>query len=358
MCSFVSRENKIYFDKVKVVSFLDTIMTDNKIDLIREKIDNVCAYDFSVEQQNENKNIFEIDPHVFQEELNQIAQSQTVHRAHHYTKVLRKGFERVKTLPFNDINLNRWKEYEHIITDSLWHMTRDNSGKHMADYHGNFIPQIPRQMMYRYTKKNDWVLDGFLGSGTTLIECKRLGRNGIGVELNPDIAKRAKKRIDGESNPYGVNTHVISGDSCTVSKEELFEGKNISSVQHIILHPPYHDIISFSNNEHDLSNAPSIDTFFSSFEKVIRNLTQYLDKGRFVSIVIGDKYEKRLLVPLGFQTVNLMQKLGFPLKAIIVKNMEKNRAKRAQERLWRYRALAGSFYIFKHEYLFVFEKPF
>jgi hypothetical protein len=39
-----------------------------------------------------------------------------------------------------------------------------------------------------------------------------------------------------------------------------------------------------------------------------------------------------------------------------VKNFEETRAKRHQKALWRYRALQGGFYIFKHEYIFVFQK--
>jgi len=79
---------------------------------------------------------------------------------------------------FNDIDVNQWKEYDEIITDSLWLIgSRDKSGTHTAELHGNFIPQIPHQAMLRYTKRGEIVLDTFLGSGTTLIECKRLGRN-------------------------------------------------------------------------------------------------------------------------------------------------------------------------------------
>jgi len=105
------------------------------------------------------------------EELKQIEEAQTNERAQYYIERLKKGLNEIKTSKINDINLNRWKEYDEIITDSLWVLDkRDSSGVHLGWYWGNFIPQIPHQMMLRYTKEDDWVLDTFIGSGTTVIE--------------------------------------------------------------------------------------------------------------------------------------------------------------------------------------------
>jgi hypothetical protein len=73
-------------------------------------------------------------------------------------------------------------------------------------------------------------------------------------------------------------------------------------------------------------------------------------------IVIGDKYEGSEWIPLGFLAMQEAIKREFQLKSIVVKDMQGNRAKQNQERLWRYRALVGGFYIFKHEYLFVLKK--
>ncbi len=99
----------------------------------------------------------------------------------------------------NDLNLDNWKECDDILTDSLWLIReRDKSGAHNNTYHGNFIPQIPNQMMRRFTKKSEVVLDAFLGNGTTLIESKRLGRNGIGIELIPEVAQSAIQNINRE----------------------------------------------------------------------------------------------------------------------------------------------------------------
>jgi DNA modification methylase len=52
-------------------------------------------------------------------------------------------------------------------------------------YPAKYIPQIPRYFIEKYTKEGDIVYDPFLGCGTTLVECKLLNRNGIGVDLNP-----------------------------------------------------------------------------------------------------------------------------------------------------------------------------
>ena len=88
---------------------------------------------------------------------------------------------------FNDLDLEKWKESE-IWTDSLWLISeRDKSGKHNGFYHGNFIPQIPRQFILRYTKKNDVVFDPFLGSGTTAYESESLSRNFIGIDVQKNI---------------------------------------------------------------------------------------------------------------------------------------------------------------------------
>ena len=71
---------------------------------------------------------------------------------------------------YNDIDVSKWKEYEDILTDSLWIFNkRDNSGVHTAGYHGNFVPQIPNQLFKRYTKKGDWILDPFSGGGAELL---------------------------------------------------------------------------------------------------------------------------------------------------------------------------------------------
>jgi 16S rRNA G966 N2-methylase RsmD len=354
----------IVFNKEKFIQVLGEIDNLSDLSLLKNKI--ITLKGIIKSPKSDREGLLNIDPNgdtvslrrdVLLSELNQILESQTIERAKYYLKRLENGLQKVKTSKVNDINFLRWKEYDEIITDSLWVLDkRDSSGAHLAWYWGNFIPQIPHQMMLRYTKKKDWVLDAFVGSGTTLIECRRLGRNGIGIELNQEVAQKAKELIEKEYNKYKITTEVITGDSRTIDINGILDSQGIKQVQLLVMHPPYHDIIKFSKDEKDLSNTKNTKEFLRMFGEVVDNVSPYLEKGRYFALVIGDKYSKGEWIPLGFYCMQEVLNRGYLLKSIIVKNFEETRAKRNQKELWRYRALVGGFYIFKHEYIVLFKK--
>ncbi len=266
-----------------------------------------------------------------------------------------------KTLPYCDIDLSRWQEYADVSTDSLWIIpSRSREGGHRLDYWGNFVPQIARQVFTRFSRKGDIVLDLFLGSGTSAIEALNMGRRLIGVEIDGGLTEKVLRKLGDEAAKAGI--HILTGDSSSRSilrpVRKLLAEQGARHAQLLVLHPPYHNIIRFTPHERDLSNAPDTASFLRSFGRVARIGYELLEPGRFAVLVIGDKYEDRELVPLGFLTMQRMLKAGFRLKSIVVKNIVGNeRGKGKVSNLWRYRALAGGFYIFRHEYVIIFQKP-
>ena len=266
-----------------------------------------------------------------------------------------------KRPPYSDIDLTHWREYDDVLTDSLWLFdSRDKGGGHQLDYHGNYIPQIATQIYSRYTRQGETVLDLFLGSGTSAIEAVRMGRRCIGVELKPELAAYVRAKL-----PDGAledQVQVLEGDSTQAETAErvrrALAAWEQTHAQLVVLHPPYHDIIQFSDLPEDLSNAPDTEGFLEGFAAVARNAYALLDSGRFACLIIGDKYTRGELIPLGFLCMQKMNEAGFGTKAIVVKDIQGNeRGKGRSENLWRYRALAGGFYLFKHEYVIVFQKP-
>ncbi|HEY3999034.1 MAG TPA: DNA methyltransferase [Candidatus Xenobia bacterium] len=269
-----------------------------------------------------------------------------------------------KTAEGSDLDLEHWKDYlPELITESLWLLgARDRSGPHMGDYHGNFVPQIPYQVIRRFTKPGEVILDLFSGMGTTLIECRHTGRHGIGVELNPNVVQHSQLRIDEAINDACVTTRVLLGDSTraeTVSNiRTALSDLGATHAHHVILHPPYWDIIGFSQSPDDLSCAPTKPAFLEGFGQVVDTAMSLLAPERFLTLVIGDKYSKGEWVPLGFECMQTCLSKGLRLKAINVKDIQGNeKGKGRTNNLWKYRALRHGFYIFKHEYVMLFRKP-
>lgn len=350
--------------QIDILKKLQTLAKEDRLAEIKKVVTHIQQYVKSRPTNSigqviicPNDSASPLDKKILLDNLHQIINTRTIERTKHYLQRLIKSISEIKTGSINDLNLNRWKEYSDLITDSLWLIKkRDKSGAHSADYWGNFIPQIPNQLLQRYTKRGEWVLDPFVGCGTTLIECRRLGRNGIGVDLIPKIAKLANKFVEKETDLFSSQCEIVVGDSTKLDFKEVLYRIGIASVQFIVMHPPYWDIIKFSDDTRDLSNARTVEEFLSLLGKVIDTTYPVLDKERYFAVVIGDKYSSGQWIPLGFLTMQEVLKRKYSLKSIIVKNFDETRAKRNQKELWRYRALVGGFYVFKHEYIFLFQK--
>lgn len=255
------------------------------------------------------------------------------------------------------LDKENWKELD-INVDSLWLIgPRAKGGKHSNFYHGNFVPQIPNQMIRRYTEEGDVVVDLFMGSGTTLFECENLNRKYIGFDINPKVLDFVNDRMKDSTAQFFIhNCDVTSNETMSFIKNDLtLLGKKKTDL--IIIHPPYWDIVKFTDHPNDLSNITNIDTFIEKFLVSVESAYKFLGRKKHLILVIGDIYKCGEVIPLGFYLMYAIKKhFRCAIKGIIVKDMVGNRAKIGQEGLWHYRALRNGNYLFKHEYIFVFRK--
>jgi site-specific DNA-adenine methylase len=262
-------------------------------------------------------------------------------------------------MKFNDLDLKNWKKTD-INVDSLWLIDeRDKSGKHENVYHGNFIPQIPSQLIRRFTKENEIVLDPFLGSGTTLFECENLNRKFIGFDINEKIIDYVQTKMNSLSNNFFkiANCDVTNKSDFNKKMQSALNYLGSNKVQFVIMHPPYMDIVKFTNKKEDLSQISDLTEFVKQFNNVVSNTLSYLEKNRYFAIVIGDVYKNSEVIPLSFYVLDAIKRnYKVKLKGIIIKNIEGNRGKLGKGGIWRYRALKSDYYIFKHEYILVFKK--
>src|SRR4030043_2330663 len=72
-----------------------------------------------------------------------------------------------------DLSFNGVREYE-----------RTKHVHRLHPYLGTFIPQLVEVFLKKYFRKDDWIIDPFLGSGTTLVEANVLGINSVGAEIS------------------------------------------------------------------------------------------------------------------------------------------------------------------------------
>jgi len=228
---------------------------------------------------------------------------------------------------------------------SIWSFKeRGNWATHKGDYRGNCTPQVPRNLILKYTKENDIVLDPFCGSGTTLIECKLLNRKGIGIDVNENALKLAKSRLEFDYKTI-YEPKLIKANS-TKLQNIIPENK----IDFIFTHPPYADIIKYSKDIKDDISRLDLQEFLNQMNLFSKECYRVLKKDKICSILIGDIRKNKNVIPLGFYIMNIFIQTGFTLKEIIIK--EQHNCKMTD--YWENKNM--DFYLLAHEYIFIFQK--
>lgn len=248
----------------------------------------------------------------------------------------------------SSINIKEWepKEFKMEATTVWSFRNRGKWATHNGKYRGNWSPYIPRNLILRYSKEGDTVLDPFLGSGTTLIETKLLKRKGIGIDINPASIKLARNNLDFYKNNE-FEPEVYNSDSRNLSF--LID----NSIDLICAHPPYANIIQYSENIRGDLSLLDIDDFLGEMSLVSKELFRVLKNNRYCAVLIGDTRKNKHIVPLGFYVMQEFLKAGFVLKENIIKEQHNCQA----TRFWYQKSIDYNFLLIAHEYLFVFRKP-
>lgn len=223
---------------------------------------------------------------------------------------------------------------------------RGNWATHDAKWRGNWSPYIPRNILLRYSNEGELVLDQFAGGGTTLVEAKLLNRNIIGVDINEVALNRCKEKIDFNYEGANGKVHICKGDARNL--DFIMD----ESIDLICTHPPYANIIQYSEDiPEDLSRL-KIKDFLMEMEKVAKESFRVLKKGKFCAILMGDTRQKGHMIPMSFEVMHIFENAGFKLKELIIKEQHNCKA----TGYWKTNSIKYNFLLIAHEYLFVFRK--
>lgn len=192
------------------------------------------------------------------------------------------------------------------------------------------------QLLQRYTREGDTILDPMCGSGTTLDVATDTGRVGVGYDLapsRPDI-RQADAR------------HLPAKDA---------------SADFVFVDPPYSTHITYSDDPRcigllDAAGDDAGEAYYQAMDSVIGEIDRVLKDRRYMALYVSDSFKKRkaggVFMPIGFELFALLRKRFKPIDiiAVVRHNQKLDRGN------WRKAAEEGNFFLRGFNYLFVMKK--
>ena len=239
------------------------------------------------------------------------------------------------------------KDFQEEFTTVWSFPERGAWATHNGDFRGNWAPQIARNLIFKYSKAGQIVLDNFCGSGTTAVEARLLARRCLAIDINESAVKLTRKNLAFKVPfKYDYKPRVEVGDARELRR--VPDG----SIDLICSHPPYANVIRYSKDtEGDLSLL-SVKPFLEELFAVANVSYRALKPGGHCAVLIADLRQNKRVIPLGFQVMKMYEAAGFELKEIIIKEQHNCR----MDNKWIDKAKKFGFLLLAHEYLFVFDK--
>ena len=96
-------------------------------------------------------------------------------------------------------NVSKWIGREMAYPTNVLHMATECNNKN----HSAVFPEtLPEWFIKLFTDEHDWVLDPFMGSGTTIKTAQKMKRNSIGIEIQPDYYYQVESQIYQDKQLY------------------------------------------------------------------------------------------------------------------------------------------------------------
>ena len=253
----------------------------------------------------------------------------------------------MKTPKHCDLDLDNWKQYiGDITTNSRWISIMNDKpifGHFLIpkrnlpkvpdgiEHHGLWISEIPYQMIMRFTKENDTIWSIFGGTGIDYDIAKFLNRKCIINDIDPkrEFIQKADTKV---FNP-GTNVKMV------------------------LAHPPYWDMVRYTDNENDGSSKQSLEEFLQWWEEILSNVTNYIESGGYFILACGNMYKNSEEIELGEILKNMTLKYGFILKQHIIKDYGETKGSEAKNyNLNYYRQLKGGYGNFYGDNIYIMKK--
>jgi DNA modification methylase len=219
-----------------------------------------------------------------------------------------------------------------IESTTLWDFPTQNYGDtpHGDNKFNGVTPAfVIWNLVQRYTKKGDLVVDPMCGSGTTIDVCSEEKRQVQGFDIAP--RRSDIKQSDARHLPLqGSVANLVFVDS------------------------PYSDNIKCSDHPDCIGKISCEDLrFFEELEKVAVEARRILKPGGVIAWLIGDQAKNKVYIPVGFKLYQILEKYFRPVDvvAVVRRNQTSNTA------LWHYRARKFNFFLRGFKYLLIFRKP-